>query len=227
MYFSWPCPLPSGRSAEESALRFDADGANRVLILPALFDEANKMRHMTVEIMRRLGAAGIGSVLPDLPGCNESSVPIEQQSLTSWRAAAQAAADHFEATHVLAIRGGALIAPSNLPGWIYAPAKAQGVLRALVRSRVVATREAGRNETSDTLMDQARVKGIELAGWQLGAALVQELEANDSLGDSRHDVITAEMAGGSPLWLRAEPGFDAEQAEALAAYVITHIGAAV
>lgn len=71
------------------------------------------------------------------------------------------------------------------------------------------------------------MRGIELAGWQLGAALVQELETDNSLGNSRHDVITAEMTGGSPLWLRAEPGFDAEQAEALAAYVISHIGAAV
>ena len=226
MYVNWPCPLPNGRSGNESALRFDAGGAARVLILPALFDEANKMRHTIVEVMRKLDAAKIGSVLPDLPGCNESAVPLEQQSLTSWRTATQAAAEHFETTHVLAIRGGALIAPVGRPGWTYAPVKAPSILRALIRARVVAAREAGRNETSDALMDQARELGIELAGWQLGASLIQELEADNSPGSSSLDPITAEMVGGSPLWLRAEPGFDEGQAEALAAHVIAHIGTA-
>ncbi len=225
MYVSWPCPLPDGRSGEESALRFDAGRASCVLVLPALFDEANKMRHLTVETMRLLDAAGIDSVLPDLPGCNESRVPMEQQSLAGWRAAAKAAAEHFEVTHVLAIRGGALIAPDTLPGWTYAPVKSQNILRGLIRARVVAAREAGRNETSDGLMEQARTDGIELAGWQLGPVLARELEADDSLSTSHHAIITTQMAGGSPLWLRAEPDHDAGQAQALASLAAAGIEA--
>ena len=223
MYVNWPCPLPDGRSGEESALCFDAGRANRVLILPALFDEANKMRHLTVEVMRLLDAAGIDSVLPDLPGCNESRAPMEQQSLAGWRASAQAAAEYFHTSHVVAIRGGGLIAPGALPGWLYAPIKPRNILRALIRARIITAREAGRNETSDGLMERARNDGIELAGWRLGPTFIQELEADSNSSISHHDVITAEMAGGAPLWLRAEPDYDAEQAQALTALIITGI----
>ena len=92
-----------------------------MLVLPALFDEANKLRRLTVEVMRRLDGAGVDSVLPDLPGCNESRQPLEAQTLDHWREAARAAATHCGATHVLTLRGGALTAPSELPGWAYSP----------------------------------------------------------------------------------------------------------
>ena len=61
-------------------------------MLPAWFDEGNKLRHFTVEVMRRLDGAGIDSFLPDLPGCNESLAPLEQQTLESWRTEAAEAA---------------------------------------------------------------------------------------------------------------------------------------
>ena len=49
---------------------------------PALFDEANKLRRRhTVEVIRRLDAAGIDCLLPDLPGCGESLSPLAEQTL--------------------------------------------------------------------------------------------------------------------------------------------------
>ena len=51
---SWPCPLPGGGTARELALAFDAGRSRRVLIVPALFDEGNRLRRFTVEVMRRL-----------------------------------------------------------------------------------------------------------------------------------------------------------------------------
>ena len=48
-----------------------------------MFDEANKLRHFTIELMRRLDTAGIDTFLPDLPGCNESLAPLEAQ--TGWQ----------------------------------------------------------------------------------------------------------------------------------------------
>jgi len=99
MIAAWPCP-----GGEEYALAFDRNRPKRVLVLPAWFDEGNKLRHFTVEVMRRLDGAGVDSFLPDLPGCNESLAPLEQQTLQSWRAEAAEAAWFFSATHVLAIR---------------------------------------------------------------------------------------------------------------------------
>ena len=114
---AWPCP--SGGT--EYAVVFDQGRAHRLLILPAWFDEANKLRRLTVETMRRLDAAGIDSFLPDLPGCNESLAPLSDQRLEVWRDAASAAAAHFSANRVLTVRAGAMLAPTLLSGWRYAP----------------------------------------------------------------------------------------------------------
>ena len=106
---------------EEMALCFDDFRRWRLLIVPALFDESNRMRRFTVEVMRRLDAAGVDSFLPDLPGCNDSLAPLEVQTLAGWKAGMTSAAHFFRATHVLAIRAGALLAPTHIPGWHYAP----------------------------------------------------------------------------------------------------------
>ena len=210
----WPCPAPDGERHEEMALVFDRRRERRLLVLPAWFDEANKLRRQTVEVMRRLDLSGIDSFLPDLPGCNESEATLELQTLTSWRAAAAAAAGHFRATRVLTVRAGALIAP-DLPGWAYAPIEGGRILRSMLRSRTIAAREAGHTERSEDLQARARSDGIELGGWHIGAAMFAELER---AGPADHLApITPETIGGPSLWLRAEPDDDPEQADALAA----------
>ena len=217
MIAGWPAP-----DGEEYALAFDRGRERRIVILPALFDEANKLRHFTVEVMRRLDEAGVDSFLPDLPGCNESLAPLDAQTLTGWREAAEAAAAHFGATHALAIRGGALCAP-ELPTWRYAPATGSSILRAMLRARVLASKEAGIDETRDGLLELGRELGLELAGYRLGAAMVRELELAEPLDKLGSGAALANIAqsdlGGAGLWLRAEPDHDSAQADALAAIV--------
>ena len=214
MIAAWPCP-----DGEEYALVFDRSRARRLLVLPALFDEANKLRHFTVEVMRRLDAAGIDTFLPDLPGCNESLAPLEAQTLQGWREAAHAAAVHFGATHGLAIRGGALCAPPELPVWRYAPATGSSILRAMLRARVIANKEAGIDETREALLERSRESGLELAGYRLGAAIIRELELAEPSGGAALANIAQSDLGGAGLWLRAEPDHDPAQAQALAAIV--------
>ena len=220
MIAGWPGP-----AGEEYAVAFDRDRERRVLILPALFDEANKLRHFTVEVMRRLDAAGLDAVLPDLPGCNESTAPLETQTLTGWRQAADAAAGHFGATHGLAIRGGALIAPAGLQVWRYAPATGSSILRAMLRARVIAGTEAGVEETRESLLERGREAGLELAGYRLGAEMIHELETAEPSGGAALANIAQTDLGGAGLWLRAEPDHDPAQAAALAAIVATDGGA--
>ena len=210
----WPCPLPCGGSAEEYALALDKGRAHRLLIVPALFDEANRMRQLTVEVMRRLDGAGIDSLLPDLPGCNESLVPLDMVTLNDWRAAIAAAAAHFRASHVLGIRGGALLTPPGIQAWHYAPATGASLLRRMIRARIVASRETGVDETHESLLTESSQSGLELAGYRLSAEFVDEFQyATANAGK----VIDQDMIGGSGLWLRAEPGEDRQQADALAA----------
>lgn len=215
MIVAWPSPA----GGEEYAVAFDRGRAHRVLVLPAWFDEGNKLRHFTVEVMRRLDGAGIDSFLPDLPGCNETLAPLEEQTLESWRTAAAEAAWHFSATHVLAIRAGAMLAPEVLPGWRYAPAAGSAQLRSLLRARVLASREAGREENRDDLLTEGRQSGLELAGYHLGPQMITDL-ADGALPEAGklRDIAQADLGGGA-LWLRAEPDHDPKQADALAAIV--------
>ena len=217
MIAAWPAPT----GAPELALAFDRGRPARVLVLPALFDEANKLRHFTVEMMRLLDHGGADCMLPDLPGCNESTQALENQTVVQWQAAALAAARHFRATHVLAIRGGALLAPP-LPGWRHAAVTGESLLRALLRARVLASKEAGLTETRDGLLLEGRQAGLELAGYRLGPGMIAGLETAQpaALAD-----IAQSQLGGAGLWLRAEPDHSPEQAAQLAALVLAALPA--
>lgn len=219
MISTWTIAGPDGTTTDELLVAFDRGRARRVLVCPAWFDEANKLRRFTVEVMRRLDAAGIDSFLPDLPGWNDSLAPLSEQTLTSWQAGMQAAAHTFAATQVLAIRAGALVAPAHLPGWHYAAQSGPKLLRGLIRARTIAALEAGHEENADALMALGRTEGLTLGGWPLGAAMIRELEsAEPALADGQSDIAQNQL-GGPGMWLRAEPGDDSAQANALAAIV--------
>ena len=205
----WPCP----DSGSEYALIAEAGGSSRVLILPALFDEANKLRRLTAALMRELQGLGIASACPDLAGCNESLADLSQQSLSTWTAQAAAACDHFAATHVLTIRGSALIAPQGLPVISYAPIAGTSLLRGMLRAKVISEREAGREASREALLEQGRMSGLDLAGYSLSAAMLGQLE---QASPPEADTIAQGDVGGAGLWLRAEPGHDPVQAKKLA-----------
>ena len=188
-------------------------------MLPALFDEANKLRRLTVEVLHRLDLSGIDCVLPDLPGCNDSLAPLDQQTFDHWCECAVSAMAHFRPTHVLAIRGGALLDTGNLPGWRFAPVNGRSVLRSMLRARTIASKEAGYGETLEGLQATARKDGIELAGWRFGAQFFCELEQATPPEVTRLADLGLADIGGSGLWLRAEPDENPEQADALAAII--------
>ena len=222
---SYPCPLPGGAAASEYALIFDQSRGHRILIAPALFDEGHKLRRFTVEVMRRLDGAGIDCFLPDLPGLNESEQDLALIEPEDWRMALEAAARQFEATHVLALRGGGLVLPDKLGGWHYAPVKGASLLKTMLRARILAARETGREESFDILMEQGLALGIELAGYSLSGEMLRQM---GELTPGKQPGITAiehELLGGGALWLRAEPAEDSAQADALAAIVAIGIDA--
>lgn len=219
-FIEWPSPTVDGGTRNEAALAFDAGRAARLLVIPPLFEEANKLRHQIVEVLRRLDASGIDSFVPDLPGSNESRAHLAEQTLDTWRAATAAAAEHFRASAVLTVRGGALLRPAGLPGWDYAPQDGPKVLRSMVRARIISSKEAGHPEAREEIETKGRSEGIALAGWQIGPDMFAALETAEL--PPREDgvaLLDQETIGGRPLWLRAEPDFDEAQADALAAVI--------
>jgi len=221
MISTWQPTSADGRVREELLLSFDQARAHRVLLVPALFDEANKLRRLTVEVMRRLDADGIDVFLPDLPGTNESLAPLETQTLARWQAAVRDAAKQLNATHIVSFRAGSLLLPDDIPGWAYAAETGASILKTMLRAQILAAREAGVHETRERLLEVGRREGLRLAGWPLGAQMIRELEAAEEQSlASIHTRVTQSEIGGAGLWLRAEPGFDRAQADAAAQRII-------
>ncbi|WP_206241098.1 alpha/beta hydrolase family protein [Novosphingobium terrae] len=214
-YADWSFTAPDGSHHADSALWLGESGP-RLLIVPALLDEGHRLRRLTVEVMRRLAASGITCILPDLPGTGDSVFPLGQTDVRLWRKAMGELAQEVGAQAVFALRGGALAAPEGLKSWHYAPIKGASILRQLIRARIIASREAGVEERQDALMEQGRAQGLELAGYRLGAAMIAQLEEAQPVSEGT-TLIDQEMVTGAPLWLRAEPGENRQQADALAA----------
>jgi hypothetical protein len=205
---------------DEFCLGLGGSGARRILIVPPLFDEMNRMRRVLVSAMRALAMRGVGSLLIDLPGCNESLASLERQSLDSWRDAVVACAQQLSATHIASIRGGSLIDSTqpDLPHWRLAPVKGASLLKTLIRTRIAGEKEAGNSISEAQLMTLAETVPIELAGNILSPDMVAQLAtAEPTTLPHLTERRLGEDVGGSPLWLRAEPQDDAMFAANIAA----------
>jgi hypothetical protein len=190
----------------------------RILFVPPLFDEMNRVRRTWVQAMRLLEGRGIASALPDLPGCNESSAPMARQSLSTWREAVTAAAAAFSATHIFSVRGGCLIDDAaHLPVMRLAPVKGSSILKAMIRARIAGDKEAGIITSADSLAMAVQQAPVELAGHRIGMQLWQDLD-NAVPPDLIHDAYDIMPNSGKSwaLWLRAEPQYDADIAAELA-----------
>ena len=81
-----------------------------ILFVPPLFEESNRTRRTLVLAMRALAADGFATLLPDLPGQNESLAPLEQIDLANWQNALAEVAATIDGPLIIASqRGGALL----------------------------------------------------------------------------------------------------------------------
>jgi pimeloyl-ACP methyl ester carboxylesterase len=208
----------------EHMLRIDPAGAPRatVLIVPPLFEEANRTRRTLVLAMRALAAEGFAAWLPDLPGQNESLVPLSEVDLDCWQdALADIAAGIDGAVLVASVRGGALIdhRVGAAGWWRLATVSGASLLRTLMRARVTADREAGVASSLESLQEASKAAPLLLAGNRLSPAMMAGLAAAkvQPVVPLRDVALGADGIAGTPLWLRAEPGEDAAMAAAIAA----------
>lgn len=210
--------------SQELSLRFSGRGdIPTILLVPPLFDEANRMRRTLVLTMRALGQLGHTALLPDLPGQNDSLMPNENAMLGLWRdALTDVAAKEGAPLLVASWRGGALIddAATNAIGWWrMAPLTGASIVKTLMRVRIAGEKEAGRTITADQLRGEAQNTPIELGGNRLSAAMLAELDTASPAVVSPLRKVELGDVSGSALWLRAEPGEDRAMASAMAANI--------
>ena len=208
----------------EHRLRIDPAGTPRatIVIVPPLFEEANRTRRTLVLAMRALVADGFAALLPDLPGQNESLVPLVEVDLDRWRdALAEVVAGNDGPAIIASVRGGTLIdhKAKAAAWWRLAPVGGASLLRTLMRARVSADREAGVRSSLEDLQAAARSEALLLAGNALSPAMIAGLGTAEAqpVAPLRSIGIGADGIAGTPLWLRAEPGEDAAMARAIAA----------
>lgn len=195
-----------------------------ILFVPPLFEEANRTRRTLVLAMRALAADGFAALLPDLPGQNDSLVPLEQVDLTTWQSALADIAATIDGPLIIAsLRGGTLIDhhAKAAAWWRLAPVGGASLLRTLLRARVAADREAGLTSSLDSLQTEAATAPLLLAGNRLSPAMMAQLGAAETQPVAPRRTVTlgtgADAVAGTPLWLRAEPGEDSAMAAAIAA----------
>jgi len=187
-----------------------------VFALP-LFEEANRTRALVMTIMRALADLSMASMLPDLPGTNESLVPTEQATLEEWQqafAAAVLSATRHGTVHAAALRGGVLVDRDAKvrSRWHFAPVAGEVLVRDLFRMRHVAS-GVGATIPADLSLDDPPV---ELGGNMISAAMLAGLRHASPLSGDRvrtvrlsSDPMPTDMTvDGQPLWRRAEPGND-------------------
>jgi hypothetical protein len=200
-----------------------------VLIAPALFEEANRLRAFTVAMMRALADCGIASILPDLPGTNESLVATEDARLEDWRAAFAAALPP-RPTYVVAMRGGALVAGKGAAVARYhvSPPTGADVVRDLVRVRLAGVREGGAPFDPDDIDRPG--PPIDLSGNAIARDLLVALKAAAPTAADRTVRLDTDpraadrKVAGRPLWRLAEPDTDpvlaATLADDIAAWIV-------
>ncbi|MDZ7588327.1 MAG: hypothetical protein U5J78_03950 [Parasphingorhabdus sp.] len=225
----------SCNGADEFCLVAGPDLPRKILLVPPLFEEANRLRRSLLLLMRALLAADIGSVLPDLPGRGESLFPQSDATLALWRNAVGSCAETFGISHIAAFRGGALIDSSEAKRhhWRAAPVSGANLLRTMMRTRLAAEKESGSTITLAELEAQAAQHVIELAGNHLSPDMVAQLRGAvpAPLPNCRTVRLTGDLGdadariAGTPLWLRAEPGEDSELVSACAKDLVGWIGA--
>jgi len=198
-----------------------AGGLVVILALP-LFEEANRTRTFAVGLLRRLADRGIGGVLPDLPGQNESLVATEHAMLAGWRTAFAAAAATAGATHSVTMRGGSLVDhDATLAGrWQLAPAKGEALIRELFRTAQAA------GEPVDIDLNAWNDEGgpMTIAGNRIARHLLRDINTADCVREGAVRVVRLDTdpavadrkVEGAPLWRRSEPGDDPALAALLA-----------
>jgi len=195
--------------------------ARRLLIIPPLFEEMNRSRAFLANVGRELASLNIATLLPDLPGTGDCGRALEHICWQEWQEALHALVRAEKPDHILAMRGGALLAQHlHVPRDDFAPVKSgQIIWRALARARMVMEQESG-HRLSQAELESSSAQGQTLlcAGYALNPLMVRGLQQAHITQPAKQTWhLNADGLEGPPIWLQAEPLAAPDMAQRLAA----------
>lgn len=126
-------------SADIPLLQTSEMRSTHILVLPPLFEEANRMRRTIVQLMRILDTHGHGVTLPDLPGMGENpalAAGISLREMTDALARlSRQIQQSSQRTVVASFRSGALLDHAVCADgyWRFAPEDGASLLRVMDR----------------------------------------------------------------------------------------------
>ena len=190
----------------EAMLCFGPDTGPVVVAALPLFEEANRVRALTVAVLRSLAARGIAGALPDVPGQGESPIATDAMTCEMLRGgfAAACASLGERPIHVLSIRSGALVEceAQVQSRWRLAPQNGPDLLRDMDRVRRASE------------LGGSRPDPLDHAGNHLSPAFVDGLQHADGSADGpvrnlwTNSAKPGAVIEGPALWRRSEPDND-------------------
>jgi exosortase A-associated hydrolase 2 len=185
----------------------DGRARSAVMVVPAFGDEMNKSRRMVTETAKKLNAAGVAVVVPDLFGTGDSEGSFADADWETWTSDLKAVlewavSEGMTIRWLVAIRTGALLAaqfaksyaPTGIEGTVFWQPVVLGsaFVRQTLRVRTLASAvQAGTRETVDELI--ARIQSGETifaGGYPLTRTVIDPLIGAD-LGELMADKLGA------------------------------------
>lgn len=182
-----------------------------LLVLPALFEEANRMRRFTVTVMRLLAKQNIATILPDLPGTGESETALCETSFADWADAVATLASGIFGS--IAFRGGALLDGSCKHQWQLAPDTGERLLRDLVRATAFTS-----GISVAELDRRARTQTTRLAGNLMAPQMYISIHNSTPVAGAHVSKVV-----GQKLWRATEPTEDPAFAQYVADDIVAWI----
>ena len=167
----------------------EAESARQFLILSPFAEEMNKSRHVLAALVRSLGDAGYGVLLPDLYGTGDSEGDFGAASIDVWRADIMLLIEQLAdrgPVGLIGLRSGALLAadianrhPVDSLTLIHPVADGRQQLNQLLRLRLAGGLTSGDNQESAAGLRQQLADGqsLEIAGYRLSPQMAAGLES--------------------------------------------------
>lgn len=199
------------RGGYENLLRHGDGSPVTLLVLPALFEEANRMRRVTVAVMRLLAMKDIGTILPDLPGTGESETALCDVKFSDWQDAVSTHSANVLGS--ISFRGGALLDGACNWRWRLAPETGERLLRDMMRATAI----SGDVSVAE-LECLASTQPTRLAGHLFSPEMYLALHNVRAVSGGHVSDVT-----GPKLWRAAEPSHDAAFANRVADDIVAWI----